>query len=506
MADTAPVMIWVSGLDKGCTFFNQVWLDYTGRTMEQELGDGWAESVHPQDLDRCMEIYSSSFDARRRFQMEYRLRRADGEYRWMLDNGVPRFEPGDVFAGFIGSCVDITDLKRAQDEYVAKQKMETVGALAGGIAHDFNNLLGGVLAYSELALADLASGLNPREALQAIRDATIQGAGIVRQLMIYAGHENEVVELVDISEIVSDMIGLLKLSVSKHVTIETDFAKGVPAVRANPSQIRQVVMNLITNASEAIGDREGTIRVITRGLTVGRDSPVETSEDLAAGDYFQLEVSDTGTGMTPEVQAKIFDPFFTTKRTGSHGVGLVVVKRIVQRFHGTIRVSSAPGNGARFQILLPCEQNAVQATRSQISPARAATPGSFQEATVLIVEDEDLLRDPVAKMLRKRGWSVIEARDGSAALEVIRAEANHIDVLFLDITLPGTSSREVYEEAKRLRPYLQVIVTSAKTKQMAEAALATGVERFLRKPFRLADLVEMIRANLSSERRQSASG
>jgi PAS domain S-box-containing protein len=254
MADTAPVMIWVAGPDKACTFFNKTWLTFTGRTLEQELGAGWAKGVHPQDLDHCIDTYSSAFYARRGFQMEYRLRRADGEYRWLLDNGVPRFETGDTFAGYIGSCIDITDLKRTQEEHLAKQKLESVGTLAGGIAHDFNNLLGGVLAHADLALAEFGNGSGPAEELQKIRIAAIRGAEIVRQLMIYSGRESEVLELVDLSEMVRDMLDLLKISVSKHAVVETALGKNLPAVRANAGRLRQVVMNLITNASEAIGD------------------------------------------------------------------------------------------------------------------------------------------------------------------------------------------------------------------------------------------------------------
>ena len=267
MADSAPVMIWVAGPDKLCTFFNQGWLSFTGSAMDQCLGNGWSAMVHPEDRECYVANYCSAFDARRSFQTECRLRRADGVYGWVLVTGTPRFEPNGAFVGYIGSCLDITDLKRSHEEDLTKQKLETVGALAGGIAHDFNNLLGGVLAFSELALAELADGSNPAEELHRIRDASMRGAEIVRQLMVYAGEETEALESVDISEIVKDMLELLKVSVSKHVRVETDLGTELRTVRANPSQIRQVVMNLFYNASEAIGDRDGVIRVTTAQVT-----------------------------------------------------------------------------------------------------------------------------------------------------------------------------------------------------------------------------------------------
>jgi two-component system cell cycle sensor histidine kinase/response regulator CckA len=496
MADTAPVMIWVSGPDKGCTFFNKGWLDFTGRTMQQEVGSGWAENVHPHDLDRCWEVYSSSFDARRTFQMEYRLRRVDGEYRWLLDHGVPRFEPGETFAGYIGSCIDITDLKRTHEKTLSQQKLESVGALAGGVAHDFNNILGAILAHSELGLAELANGSRPEQELQSIRAASIRGAEIVRQLMIYAGEDSDVSELIDVSTILEEMLELLRISVSKHVRLETHLAKNLPPVRANPGQLQQLAINLITNASEAIGDWDGAIRVTTERMSVDRDSPWVAMEGLAEGDYLQLEVSDTGCGMTLETQARVFDPFFTTKLAG-HGLGLAVVQGVVRCLGGKVRLVSAPGKGSTFQILLPCVAPPAQAMPSATrrSKARELRSGA---ATVLVVEDEVALRQAVSKMLRKRGFSVIEASDGSAALDLIRAHQDQIDVLLLDITLPGASSREVLEEGKRLRPKMATIITSAHNREMAASSLAGTIDYFIRKPFRSADLIDMIRAASAS--------
>ena len=494
MADSAPVMIWVAGPDKLCAFFNQEWLNFTGSTMDQCLGNGWSAMVHPEDRERCVANYDSAFDARRSYQTECRLHRADGDYGWVLVTGIPRFEPNGAFVGYIGSCLDITDLKRAHEEDLAKQKLETVGTLAGGIAHDFNNLLGGVLAFSELALAELADGSNPAEELHEIRDASIRGAEIVRQLMVYAGEETEALEPVDVSEIVKDMLELLKVSVSKHVRVETDLGTELWTVRANPSQIQQVVMNLFYNASEAIGDRDGVIRVTTAQVTVGPSSSLVNSERMAEGEYVRLEVSDTGRGMTLEVQAKVFDPFFTTKATGRHGLGLTAVSGIVQRLHGTIQLSSEPGRGTVFQVLLPSEKSA--ASHLGVMPISERPLASRK--LILFVEDEDSLRQAIAKMLRKKGLSVLEASDGSAALNLIRSRKDEIDVLLLDTTLPGASSREVYEEARRLRPDMPVIITSAKSKGMAEASLGTAVERFIRKPFPIGLLTEMVWKTLGS--------
>ena len=496
MADAAPVMIWVAGPDMACTFFNKGWLAFTGRTMQQEVGDGWAENVHPQDLDRCLAIYSSSFQARRSFQMEYRLGRADGEYRWLLDYGVPRFEAGDTFAGYVGSCTDITDLKHTQQEDLAKQKLESVGTLANGIAHDFNNLLGGVLAHAELALMELAGGSSPEPELDRIRAVAIRGSEIVRQLMIFAGQETEVPELVDTSQIVEDMIELLKVAVSKHTAIETRLGRDLPAVRANPAQLRQVVMNLITNASEAIGDRDGVIRISTEHVTASRESPDAGLERLPEGDYLQLEVSDTGRGMTPETQARVFDPFFTTRQAG-HGLGLSVVQGVVRSLEGTIQVVSAPDQGTTFRIFLPCA--------GQPAPASGSTylrPEEDQlvtrKATILIVEDEGSVRLPLAITLRKAGLTVLEASDGHEALHFITSHKGSIDVLLLDISLPGIPSRQVFEEAKLHRPAAAVIVTSAYSKEKAAASLAAPVEHFIRKPYRLGDLLNLFREVLSS--------
>ena len=492
LADTAPVMMWTTGPDKLCTFFNKTWLSFTGRTMEQELGHGWAEGIHPDDAERCFTGYCEAFDARRDFHIEYRLRRADGEYRWVLCSGVPRFAPGGVFAGYIGSDIDITDLKSAQVEAVERQKLESLGALTSGIAHDFNNLLGSVLAEAELAELEVSAGSSPVVQIQRIKAVAVRASEIVRELMIYSGQDQAEFGSVDLSRLVEEMLELLKVSISKHAVLKTELRKHLPAVRGNAAQIRQIVMNLIINASEALGEKDGVIHVTTSLAGGGRHRSTIPSTNLPEGDYLRLEVSDTGCGITEEQRARIFDPFFSTKFAG-RGLGLAVVHGIVRAHAGAIQLSSRPGRGTKFQVFLPCAANGPDQNLASAPDVAVETNGGA--ATLLFVEDEESLRTAVSKMLSRRGYSVVGAGDGSAAVHLLRSHPREIDLILLDMTLPGTPSREVIAEAQRTRPAVKVVLTSAYSREMVAQSLEAPIVRgFIRKPFQFGDLLRLLRS------------
>jgi len=359
MADSAPVLIWLTGPDKVLTFFNKTWLDFVGRTLEQESNNGWVQNVHPDDVDQCFAIYSAAFDARERFHVECRLRRADGEYRWMLCSGIPRYAADARFAGYIGTDIDITDLRRAQDEALARQKLESLGVLAGGIAHDFNNLLGSILMNAELVLSQLPVDSPVCDDVGTIKTVASRAAEIVAQMMAYAGNEGVEFERVDLSVLVAEMLQLLKVSITKRAVLRVNLPENLPPVSANAAQLRQVVMNLITNASEAIGETGGVITVTTSKVRIDGGSSEGNPSGLPFDDYVQLQVSDTGGGMTEEVRARMFDPFFTTKMPG-RGLGLSAVQGIMRTHGGTINVVSAPGRGSCFEILLPCCSEAAR--------------------------------------------------------------------------------------------------------------------------------------------------
>ena len=490
MADTAPVLIVSADANQSVTFFNKAWLDFTGRPMSQELGSGWVAGVHPDDVRDCVQSISSAYANRRECRIQYRLRRADGEYRQLMCTGVPRCEPDGSFVGYIASCIDITDLKRSQEEALARQKWESLGVLAGGIAHDFNNLLGSISAQSELLMEDLEN--SPlREGVSRIESVAVRAAEIVRQLMVYAGQESATLEQVDLAAVVREMLPLINVSASKNAKFEIDLPDGLPMIRANVTQIRQVLLNLVTNASEALGGKEG---VITVRLTEIRPEESIGDQTLKApgGHGVCLEVSDTGCDMTDQLRAGIFDPFFTTKGAG-RGLGLAAVQGIVRSHGGNISVVSNPVRGSRFEIFLPCGTHLEQIASDGGIPASLANAENFT-GTVLMIEDEETLRGAVAKCLRAKGLRVLEAGDGRAAVELFRTHALEIDVALLDVTLAGLSGREVLQKLREIRPLVKVIITSAYGREQALATVnGEASQPYIRKPYRVDELVELIR-------------
>src|SRR5262249_17028897 len=319
------------------------------------------------------------------------------------------------------------------------------------------------------------------------------GGEIVRQLMTYGGVESQAVEPVSLSALVEEMIGLLNGSVSTRVVLKTDLDKTLPPVLANRSQLRQVVMNLVINASEAIGEGEGEVRIVT-----SRGKP-RAHGTVPAGDYVRLEISDTGSGMTPEVQARMFDPFFTTKFAG-RGLGLAVIQRVIKSHQGEINVKSTPGEGTLFEILLPCADTGLKEKEIPAPAApreKQAGERTKQTGKVLMVEDAVALRSAVSEALRMQGFAVIEAGDGTAAVEEVRARADDIDVIVLDVMLPGIPSWEVLREARRLRPGIKIILMSAYRRDYVWGDFeGVAIDGFLEKPFVLGDVLGVLRETL----------
>jgi PAS domain S-box-containing protein len=366
MADTAPVMVWMAGTDMLCNFFNKPWLEFTGRAVEQELGNGWSESVHPEDLERCLETYVSSFKARRPFTMEYRLRNSGGEYRWILDTGVPRYtERG--FAGYIGSCLDITErtqaelqLQQQRDELAHLSRVRTLGEMATALAHELNQPLGAV--HSNAEAAEILLEKNPRDLgeLRAIlddirQDAWRAGEVIHRMRTLLKRHRFKM-ELIEVKSLVEALGGLLQaVMISHKARLRIEVTPALPPVWGDTVELQQVLLNLILNALDAmttcpIGKREVVVRALPN----------------AVGGV-KISVADQGTGFPKEKLGRSFEPFFTTKKEGM-GIGLSICQTIVEAHGGRLTAENNADQGATVHFTLPAHHHKKENPRDPRNP------------------------------------------------------------------------------------------------------------------------------------------
>jgi two-component system sensor kinase FixL len=355
MANTAPVLIWMSGTDQLCNFFNKGWLDFTGRTLEQELGNGWAEGVHREDLDRCLDVYTNSFNSRQEFTLEYRLRRRDGEYGWVLDTGVPRFAPDGTFLGYIGSCIDITGRKQTELE-IAQQRNELahlsrvtmLGELSGSLAHELNQPLTAILSNAQAALRFLAhdnADLNEvRDILADIVDEDKRAGEVIRRLRLLLKKGEAEHQPFDLNEVVREVLKLVRSDlVNQGVAVHTELAPALPAVNADRVQLQQVLLNLVMNACDAMaGGPAGDHKLIIR-------------TGLAGGEGIRVSVADRGVGLASDKLEKVFEPFFTTKVHGM-GLGLSVCRTIITAHGGKLWAANNPERGATFYFTLPVSE------------------------------------------------------------------------------------------------------------------------------------------------------
>ena len=393
---------------------------------------------------------------------------------------------------------DVTDQKRAEEEnrrleeqVRQTQKLESLGVLAGGIAHDFNNLLMAVLGHAELALQHITPKSPARESLAEITTAAQRAAGLCRQMLAYAGKASFSLERVELRELVEEMAGLLQTPISKKAILNLNLERELPPIQADPSQIRQILMNLIINASEAIGDRSGVITVSVASTRCDEEylRRTELRESLGPGLYVHLEVTDTGSGMDAETRSRIFEPFFSTKFIG-RGLGLAAVVGIVRAHKGALKVYSEPGKGTTFKILFPALMEGEDAARSPESSAPAPLRG---KGTILLVDDEESLIALGSRMLEHLGFSVLTAADGLQAVELYRDRGKEIDLVLMDLTMPHMDGTEAFGELRRLNPDVRVVLASGYShKDVAGRFAGKGLAGVLQKPYTLLNLRETL--------------
>jgi len=381
-------------------------------------------------------------------------------------------------------CIDrdITEAKQNSQQLEHTQRLESLGILAGGIAHDFNNLLTAIMGNAAMAERGMDTGGDIRMPLSRIRQSSQRAADLCKQMLAYSGKGHFVIQPINIPELIREMTRLMEVSIGKKITLRYTLNEDLPLVEADSAQIQQVVLNLITNANEAIGEANGEIAFSTGIMQAGRaylDATL-TNEKLPKGKYIYIEVADNGCGMDKKTIEKMFDPFFTTKFTG-RGLGMSAVLGIVRGHHGAIRVKSKPGKGTSFRILLP-----VSDIKSSPPPGEDAEPvhTSHGKGSVLIVDDEALIREVASAMLKDVGFDIIEAADGKEAVALYRQNQSIIRAVLLDMTMPKMDGKTCFTELKKINPDVRVLLSSGYSEQDINKLFADHTPAgFIQKPY-----------------------
>ena len=450
---------------------------------------GWRNLLHPEDRESAAHRLDTARQEGGAYRVQYRLMHRDGSERWVEDSGVARIGSGGEVARMLGSVKDISERKLAEQERLGlerqmlhAQKLESLGVLAGGIAHDFNNLLTAILANLNLAEAGLPEASPVRPKLKAMERAALKAAGLTRQMLAYSGKGKFVVKIHDLNQVVREMTNLLQASIAKKIKLDFALEDGLPFMEADEAQLQQIILNLVTNASDAIGDKAGVIRIASYAMQLDEAflSKVLPGQALEPGPYTILEVGDSGVGMAPEVQAKIFDPFFTTKPAG-HGLGLSAIQGILKGHHAGMRVYSEVGRGTNFQIYFP--SSSLPLVEDLDFLVEEGVPFS---GLVLLVDDESSIREVTAQALVVFGFEVETAADGMEAVEKFLLRPDAYRLVLLDLTMPRMDGRECFKALRAIRPGLPAILCSGFSEQESVKELfGEGLKGFIQKPYTL---------------------
>ena len=524
MADSAPALIWMTD-DAGRWSFANMHFDHLfGRSSAEFVDGAWRDVVVAEDLNGFENRFSQAFETRSAFRAEVRVTATMAVIRWLRCEGVPRYDDAGRFLGYTCCTVDVTEARKAADELERhvqvrttelsaaldqlhaeildreraeaqlrqSQKMEAVGQLTGGIAHDFNNLLTGITGSLELLRTRVAQGrLNTLDRyLTAAQGACNRAAALTHRLLAYSRQQTLAPVPTDANALASGMEDMIRRTVGPAIRLQTSYTLELWTTLCDPHQLENALLNLCINARDAMPDG-GRLVVETRNARL--DDTIAAERDMAPGDYVEIRVSDTGVGMPPDVVARAFEPFFTTKPIGrGTGLGLSMIYGFARQSGGQVRIHSAVGVGTTMRIYLPKAQGTAE-IRPLASPHEAAGRAGVGE-TVLVVDDEPTIRMLVAEVLQDLGYSIIEAADGPAGMDVLRSGAR-IDLLVTDVGLPGgMNGRQVADAGRRLRPGLKVLFITgyAEGAVMGDGHLETGMH-VLTKPFVMDELGHRIR-------------
>ena len=454
----------------------------------------WMQAIHTDDRSRIERAYGDFMAERTpQFWEEFRVVRPDGSLRHVVSRGTLSRDDDGRITGASGIARDITEKKELEDQFRQAQKMEAIGRLAGGIAHDFNNLLTAIIGYSELVLDRIAGDGDIAADIREVKSAGERASRLTGQLLAFSRKQAVVPRVLDLSQVVTDVEKLLHRVIGDDVRLEIATTPELGRTKVDPGQVEQVLVNLAVNARHAM-PTGGTLRIDTAAAVLDA-AFVGRHAGAVPGRYVSLTVTDTGVGMNPEVAARVFEPFFTTKPIGKGtGLGLSTVYGIVKQNHGYITVDTAPGAGTTFTIYWPEVDEPAEPVFREGLPVHSLAGSE----TVLLVEDETGVRDLVRKMLERRGYCVLAAADGAAALAIEERHEGPIHLLLTDIVMPGMNGPDLAQRLVRRRPTMPVLYMSgfAPSAMMDFGSLSARAD-FIQKPFAAETLAAKVRVCLN---------
>jgi PAS domain S-box-containing protein len=519
LARAMPHHVWTAPANGQLDWFNEQVYAYTGAEPGSLDGEGWARVVHPDDLGDTVARWTEAVTTGAPYEVEFRLLGADGEYRWHIGRATPVTSETGQITRWIGANTDIQDqreiaealinvnttlehrveertrqLLQAEEALRHAQKMEAVGQLTGGIAHDFNNLLAGISGSLELLERRLAEGAlkDVDRYIAAAQKGARRAAALTQRLLAFSRRQTLDPKPIDLNRMIADMEELIRRSVGPDIQVEVLGEEPLWTARIDPSQLENTLLNLCINARDAMAPAGGRLTIDTANRRL--DGASASERELEPGDYVCMCVSDTGAGMPPEVVARAFDPFFTTKPLGEGtGLGLSMVYGFVRQSGGQVRIASQVGEGTTVHVYFPRHDGPAEVEGE--APADESTTGQTGDGeTVLVVDDESIIRMLIVDVLEEGGYVAMEAADGPAALRILQSEAR-IDLLVTDVGLPGgMNGRQVADAARTLRPGLKVLFVTgyAENAVVGDGRLETGME-VITKPFATAALAHKIR-------------
>lgn len=504
LINTANVMIVAVNREGRITTFNETAEKVSGYTKAEARGRLWTDFVrgHAREPGEMEPIARKDFEAE--------LVTKPGDVRLISWQTNVIREHG-TSTGTICFGIDITDRQKQESnrlelerKLLDAQKLESLGVLAGGIAHDFNNLLAAILGNTNLAQMHISAGSQVAGYLKNVEKTSLRAADLCRQMLAYSGKGRFTMHYLDLNEVVRETLELLEVSITKKAALRVELRPGIPTVHADPAQIRQVIMNLVINASEALGETSGLIRIRTGIIQADAQffADAHTVSELPEGEYVFMEVTDTGCGMSPETRARIFEPFYTTKFTG-RGLGLAAVLGIVRGHNGALKIMSEVGQGSTFKFLLPSAMAMPQPLPQSSSSTGAPWRG---EGTVLVVDDDPTVRAVTARMVQSSGFEVLQAVDGLHGVEVFSQRQDEIVAVVLDMTMPKLNGREALQEMRRIKPNVRILLISG----FSDVATAEGggsePDGFLQKPFKPQELNAKLKSIFTNGREPGTGG